>query len=601
MSGERRRRLVGRTRPLSLIAACSVALRRARSLQFELQRGSHSCDAACIARSDRRCSSACGRIDERAGNTNQSNHFDAAADAGPGARTGAGRRPRPPSSSMTILHGRAACFRQTTGGTRTSPARRSIRSRTRSSTSSAARGRLHPDFGPPPYGIPYVGVGGGEPRVPVTFVDYGDESDRGFGSETRLSRFPRRPRPNPTSSRAARPAAAPTAIATCSIVDRDRWLLFELFATRWTGQRWEAGSGAVFDLSSNARRPEGWTSADAAGLAILPGLVRFDEAMRGPIRHALRATVRRTNGYVWPASHRAGNTAGALPMGARLRLKASKDISRYPGLHPEHLPRHADARADRRRQRQRHVRLRRDGSAMEQRRAQSGVSWIDGRAISRSCSLGFGADGTSCISRIVSMSRAARCAAFDGAVHVALPLAAGVIAGERDPAERPRQLGAPFRFEVGTEHRVTAARVRSISHVMLRKSRTSSGSPSHDSRRTSAAVRLPRADRETPCWRGHRRAASGSPGLGARVFPDRAGIEVGSPRAAAGPSCRHHARRIRHGPSWRARASSAFQCLPQRGGQCRCELEIADDRRRRRQHQVVAFDHRQLPCCRSAT
>src|SRR5688572_163741 len=115
------------------------------------------------------------------------------------------------------------------------------------------------------------------------------------------------------------------------VVDRDRWVLFELFATRWTGQRWEAGSGAVFDLSANGRRPEGWTSADAAGLAILPGLVRFDEAMRGPIRHALRATVRSTNGYVWPASHRAGSTARALPMGARLRLKSSVDVSRFPG------------------------------------------------------------------------------------------------------------------------------------------------------------------------------------------------------------------------------------------------------------------------------
>jgi hypothetical protein len=117
------------------------------------------------------------------------------------------------------------------------------------------------------------------------------------------------------------------------IVDRDRWLLFELFAASWNAgrQRWEAGSGAVFDLSSNARRPEGWTSADAAGLAILPGLVRYDEAMRGPIRHALRVTVRRTNGYVWPASHRAGATSGAPPMGARLRLKASKDLSRFPG------------------------------------------------------------------------------------------------------------------------------------------------------------------------------------------------------------------------------------------------------------------------------
>ena len=85
----------------------------------------------------------------------------------------------------------------------------------------------------------------------------------------------------------------------------------------------------MFDLASNARRPEGWTSADAAGLAILPGLVRYDEAARGPIRHALRVTVRQTNGYVWPASHRAGSNAGALPMGARLRLKSSKNLSSY--------------------------------------------------------------------------------------------------------------------------------------------------------------------------------------------------------------------------------------------------------------------------------
>jgi hypothetical protein len=87
----------------------------------------------------------------------------------------------------------------------------------------------------------------------------------------------------------------------------------------------------VFDLSANNRRPEGWTSADAAGLAILPGLVRYDEAFRGTIPHALRVTLRCTNGYVWPASHRAGSTPRALPMGARLRLKASKDLSRYPG------------------------------------------------------------------------------------------------------------------------------------------------------------------------------------------------------------------------------------------------------------------------------
>jgi hypothetical protein len=116
------------------------------------------------------------------------------------------------------------------------------------------------------------------------------------------------------------------------IVDRDRWLLFELYATRWnsSANRWEAGSGAIFDLNGFGRRPEGWTSADAAGLAILPGLVRYEEAQAGEIRHAFRVTVRATNGYVWPASHRAGSNSSALPMGARLRLKASKDLSGYP-------------------------------------------------------------------------------------------------------------------------------------------------------------------------------------------------------------------------------------------------------------------------------
>ena len=179
---------------------------------------------------------------------------------------------------------------------------------------------LHPDFGPPPYGIPYVGVGGGEPRVPITFVDYGDESDNGFGSE-RGYPIPEAAKTQPNFIEGGQPGGGLEGDRHLLIVDRDRWLLFELFATRWTGQRWEAGSGEVFALSDNGRRPDGWRSADAAGLAILPGLVRLDEAMRGPLRHALRVTVRRSNGYVWPASHRAGNTAGALPFGARLRLK----------------------------------------------------------------------------------------------------------------------------------------------------------------------------------------------------------------------------------------------------------------------------------------
>jgi hypothetical protein len=106
-----------------------------------------------------------------------------------------------------------------------------------------------------------------------------------------------------------------------------------LYDLRWNGSQWTAGSGAFFDLDANGRRPDGWTSADAAGLAILPGLVRYDEVFGADeIRHAFRVTVRATNGYVWPASHRAGSNTQALPMGARLRLKGSKDLS---GFRPE--------------------------------------------------------------------------------------------------------------------------------------------------------------------------------------------------------------------------------------------------------------------------
>lgn len=106
---------------------------------------------------------------------------------------------------------------------------------------------------------------------------------------------------------------------------------YELYNVFYDGSTWRAGSGAFFDLTRNDRRPDGWTSADAAGLAILPGLVRYDE-VSGPdeIRHGFRVTVRSTNGYVYPASHRAGSTSGALPMGARLRLKSSVNLSTFP-------------------------------------------------------------------------------------------------------------------------------------------------------------------------------------------------------------------------------------------------------------------------------
>jgi hypothetical protein len=190
---------------------------------------------------------------------------------------------------------------------------------------------LHPDFGPPPYGIPYVSVSASQARVPVTFVAYGGESDAGYQGQIGYP-IPEAAKTQSNYIEGGVPGGGADGDRHLLIVDRDRWVLYELWATQWSAarSRWEAGSGAIFDLSTNARRPEGWTSADAAGLAILPGLVRYGEASRGSITHALRVTVRATNGYVWPASHRAGGTTGALPMGARLRLKASKNLSSYP-------------------------------------------------------------------------------------------------------------------------------------------------------------------------------------------------------------------------------------------------------------------------------
>jgi hypothetical protein len=190
--------------------------------------------------------------------------------------------------------------------------------------------RLHPDFGPPPYGIPYVVVDGTLPRVPVTF-DYADESDTGVPGLPGYP-IPDEARTQPHYIEGDVPGGGSSGDRHLLIIDRDRWLLYEIFATRWnsTVGRWEAGSGAIFNLSTNQRRPETWTSADAAGLAILPGLVRYDEVFGpGEITHAFRFSTRATNSYVWPASHRAGNTTGAPPLGTRMRMKASRSISGY--------------------------------------------------------------------------------------------------------------------------------------------------------------------------------------------------------------------------------------------------------------------------------
>ena len=206
--------------------------------------------------------------------------------------------------------------------------------------------RLHPDFGGNDtstpngiYGIPYAMVTG------VTNADlqsvqfqYWDESD-GVNLNSGAS-FPFYPIP-PEAITQARwiEGGDPGNVDRRSsqdrhllIVDRDRNYLYELYNVFYSSSqgKWVAGSGAFFDMNTNNRRPDTWTSADAAGLAILPGLVRYDEVYDPAIteiRHALRVTVRASNGYVFPASHRAGSTSGALPMGARLRLKSSVNIT----------------------------------------------------------------------------------------------------------------------------------------------------------------------------------------------------------------------------------------------------------------------------------
>ncbi|MGK2857934.1 MAG: hypothetical protein ACSLFQ_12080 [Thermoanaerobaculia bacterium] len=195
---------------------------------------------------------------------------------------------------------------------------------------------MHPDLGgdadpsPSIFGIPYIVVPGTTPMEQVTF-EFADESDYQAPGRPPGYPIPVQLRTESKWIEGGQPGGGTDGDRHLLLVDRDNRILYELYATRWTGTKWEAGSGAIFPLDSNLRRPDGWTSADAAGLAILPGLVRYDEAFgTEPIRHAFRVTVRSTNGYVYPASHRAGSTSGALPMGARLRLKSSKDISGYP-------------------------------------------------------------------------------------------------------------------------------------------------------------------------------------------------------------------------------------------------------------------------------
>ncbi len=182
---------------------------------------------------------------------------------------------------------------------------------------------LHPDFGTvwrgAPIGIPYIVVHSDQPRAPIEIVAYADESDAG-------------PFPIPLD---APVEGGPDSDGDRHVIalDVDDCKLYELFRAFRADDGWKCDSAAVFDLTSNDLRPMGWTSADAAGLPIFPGLARYEEVAQGEMNHALRFTVRRTQrGYILPATHFASrhDDPNLPPMGLRVRLKADHDISGFP-------------------------------------------------------------------------------------------------------------------------------------------------------------------------------------------------------------------------------------------------------------------------------
>ena len=205
---------------------------------------------------------------------------------------------------------------------------------------------LHPDFGaegefePTIYGIPFISVPGTQPLVPVTWTAYGHQSDDAGPCQPPGYPIPDEAKTQSKWIEGGHPGDVDPESEEGEgdrhmlIVDRDNHILYELFRTFWNSVsgEWEADSGAVFPLDYNKRRPDTWTSADAAGLAILPGLVRRDEAYGSePIRHAFRVTVDGVCGYVFPASHLANTGCpNGPPLGARLRLQSGKNITGYP-------------------------------------------------------------------------------------------------------------------------------------------------------------------------------------------------------------------------------------------------------------------------------
>ena len=223
-------------------------------------------------------------------------------------------------------------------------------------------GRLQPDF-TPDYGIPYAVVDASTPLVPVTFSNAA-ESDKGAPGQP--AGYPI-PIAATTDLRYLEEAGRSGSNRHLLLIDRGRRLAFELFNAQFANGNWFAGSGAVFKLDSNYRRPDGWTSADASGLSMTPGLVRYDEVYgSAPIRHALRCSIRQTAGHVWPASHSGSSDPAGLPLGMRFRLEVLVQHLRLPGTATEDFPGHEDLRPDRRRPRRQHVRAGHDGFALGQ-------------------------------------------------------------------------------------------------------------------------------------------------------------------------------------------------------------------------------------------
>jgi hypothetical protein len=179
---------------------------------------------------------------------------------------------------------------------------------------------LHADFGAnPAYGIPYTVVGPHQPKVPITFTAYGSESNPG---------------PYPIPPNAPIEGAGEAGDRHVLVLQEGACKLYELYDAHRVGRGWDADAGAVFNLRSNALRPEGWTSADAAGLPIFPLLARYDEVHAGRIDHALRVTVPRTQaGYIHPATHYASSSTDSSlpPMGLRLRLSPRFNLAPFHG------------------------------------------------------------------------------------------------------------------------------------------------------------------------------------------------------------------------------------------------------------------------------